>query len=91
MDDTIGKNHAVNSEFRKALQKIWKSAYFVATTNYDRELEEAVNAKGITYSDTSGILSIITENDTYKIIHLHGLYDPINNVDDIIAGSTQYQ
>ena len=91
MKSTIGSVHPVNRDFIEALRKIWRAGDLVTTTNYDLSIEEAIDAETVTYSTSSEILSIIRGDVENKVIHLHGAYDKINNIDDIVADDPQYK
>lgn len=90
MDATIGSLHPQNKEFEQALRGIWRAGDLIATTNYDLQIEEAVSAAPISYSSPADILSIILGEDN-KVIHLHGVYDKMSGIDDIIADDPQYK
>lgn len=49
MNQTIGALHPVNTEFKEALCKVWRAGDLIATTNYDTQIEETLNAKGVSY------------------------------------------
>ena len=91
MKSTIGSIHPVDRDFIDALRKIWRAGDLVSTTNYDLSIEEAVAAKTVTYSTPAEILSIIRGDVENKVIHFHGAYDRINNIDDIVADDPQYK
>ena len=91
MKSTIGSIHPVDRDFIDALRKIWRAGDLVSTTNYDLSIEEAVDAKTVTYSTPAEILSIIRGDVENKVIHFHGAYDRINNIDDIVADDPQYK
>lgn len=90
MDNTIGSLHPNNKEFETALCRIWRAGDFIATTNYDLQIEEAVSAESVSYSSAGNILPIIQGKAENKIIHLHGMYDKLHGIDDIIADDPQY-
>lgn len=46
MDKTIGSLHPANTEFKDALRWMWRAGDIIARTNYDMQIEEALNAKG---------------------------------------------
>ncbi len=53
-------------------------------------IEESLSAKGITYNSPGEILSIVKNESENEVIHLHGMYDSFNGIDDIIANDNQY-
>lgn len=90
MTATIGSQHPRNDSFQDALRKIWRSGDLIATTNYDLTIEEAVDAHTVSYSSPADILSVIRGGEN-KVIHLHGVYDRLNHLDDIVADDPQYK
>lgn len=90
MDKTIGVLHPTNMEFKDALSKMWRAGDLITTTNYDIQIEETLSAKGISYECPAEILSVIRSSTENKVIHLHGMYDRRNNIDNIIADDSQY-
>lgn len=91
MNRTIGALHPVNTAFMDAFHKVWRAGDLIATTNYDIQIEETLGAKGISYGFPLDILSVIRSTSENKVIHLHGMYDQENSIDDIIADGPQYQ
>lgn len=91
MDRTIGAIHPVNEIFKDALRTIWRTGDLITTTNYDIQMEETLGADGITYAAPAEILSVIRGESDNKVIHLHGKYDRLHGIDDIIADGPQYQ
>ena len=89
MDETIGSVHPQNILLSEAFRRLWRAGDFLATTNYDMQLEEAVASPGISYSTPGAILPIVLGKAENKIIHLHGMYDN-SNKDDIVANQEQY-
>lgn len=55
----------------------------ITITNYDFLIEEAVGAGPVSYSLPGEILSIIRGGEN-RVIHLHGVYDKLHGLDDII-------
>ncbi len=47
-------------------------------------------AESVSYSSAGNILPIIQGKAENKIIHLHGMYDKLHGIDDIIADDPQY-
>jgi len=90
MTGTIGSLHPNNDVFKDALRKVWRAGDLIATTNYDLTIEESINAEPVSYSFPAEILSIIRGSGN-KVIHLHGVYDRLRGVDDIVADDPQYK
>lgn len=90
MTGTIGSLHPVNQSFKAALQKVWRAGDLIATTNYDLTIEEAVEAPCVSYSKPAEIFSVIRGGEN-KVIHLHGVYDHLHGIDDIVADDPQYR
>lgn len=91
MDQTVGALHPVDTVFQDALRKVWRAGDLITTTNYDIQMEETLGAGGISYAVPAQILSIIRGTGDNEVIHLHGMYDRLNGIDDIIADDPQYQ
>ena len=90
MAGTIGSLHPNNDVFKDALRKVWRAGDLIATTNYDLTIEESINSEPVSYSFPVEILSIIRGSGN-KVIHLHGVYDRLHGVDDIVADDPQYK
>ena len=90
MGETIGSVHPQDRLFSEALRNLWRTGDFLATTNYDLQLEETVASSGISYSSPGEILSVVLGRAENKVIHIHGMYDDVNDIDDIIADKEQY-
>lgn len=91
MEETMNRIHPVNDTFKDGIRKIWLSNDLITTTNYDLLIEESLSAKGITYNSPAEILSIVKNESDNKVIHLHGMYDSLGGIDDIIANNNQYK
>lgn len=91
MDKTIGSLHPIEPDFKAALCRIWRAGDLIATTNYDLQIEESLHASPVSYSVPAEILSIIRGDADNKVIHLHGVYDKLHGVDDIVADDPQYK
>lgn len=90
MASTVCSIHPSNDAFKNALRKIWRAGDLITTTNYDLTIEESIDAETVSYSSPAEILSII-RGGANKVIHLHGVYDRLHGVDDIIADDPQYK
>lgn len=90
MASTVCSIHPSNDAFKDALSKIWRAGDLIATTNYDLTIEESIDAETVSYLSPAEILSII-RGGANKVIHLHGVYDRLHGVDDIIADDPQYK
>lgn len=90
MTGTVGSLHPSNDVFKDALRKIWRAGDLITTTNYDLTIEESVGAEAVSYLSPAEILSIIRGGEN-KVIHLHGVYDRLHGMDDIIADDPQYK
>lgn len=91
MSATVGSVKAISPELKKALKLITHLGDLITTTNYDLSIEDATGLESATYNNSSEILNIIKQQIKNKIIHLHGVYCPNLNIDDIIANSKQYE
>ena len=91
MCETIGALHPAEQTLMEAVRKIWRAGDLVATTNYDLLLENTIGTAYVTYEHPGEILSIIKGTAANKVIHLHGVYDQVAGLDDIIADGEQYR
>ena len=91
MERTIGSLHPLNTTFSDALRTVWRAGDMITTTNYDLLIERSVNASAVSYSSPAEILSVIRSEQDNKVIHLHGVFDRDNGMDDIVADDPQYQ
>ncbi len=83
--------HPINTKDISALRLIDRAGDFIATTNYDTSIEQAVGIGAVTYSEPDKILALLKRKSERKVIHLHGTYIPSQGIDDIIADDTQYE
>lgn len=90
MGSTIGKQFPSNTELARAFCNIFRANDLVATTNYDLLIETAVHTEGISYADPEYIWKMIRGESDNKVLHLHGMYDRLHGVDNIIADAGQY-
>ena len=91
MEGTIGSLRVSNLELADAFCKIRRAGDLVATTNYDMLIEQATGSAYAAYDRPGEILEIIKESTENKVLHLHGVYDKANAVDNIIADAAQYR
>ena len=78
-------------ELARTLAKIPLAHDLVATTNYDRLLEDATGLGTLTASSPGDIFKMIDKGSSEAVIHLHGAYAPEEGIDDIVAGPEQYE
>lgn len=83
--------HPENKEDISALRLMNRAGDFLATTNYDTSIEQAIGIGTATYSEPDKVLAILKRQTDRKVIHLHGAYIPSRGIDDIIADDAQYE
>ncbi len=91
MTSTIGSLHPMDRVLADAFRRVWRAGDLIVTTNYDLTIEEVVDAGAISYSCPAEILSILRGESENKVIHLHGVYDRLHGMDDIVADDPQYK
>lgn len=91
MKESFESNHVSNLELAKTLRKFLIPNDIIATTNYDRLIEEATNVGSLSYEDPEKIFSVLKYKRLKAVIHIHGLYDSVSGLDNIIADKTQYE
>lgn len=79
-----------NEALADTLKKILITQDIIATTNYDLLLEKATGLKTITYKEPALALNMIENKKCDSVLHLHGVFDSVHGIDNIIANQEQY-
>lgn len=90
MREAFESNSITNFDLASTLGKILMTQDVLATTNYDLLLEKSTNLETVSYEDPDIIFPMLEKNSSTHVIHLHGVYDSENNIDNIIADEIQY-
>lgn len=79
-----------NEALADTLKKILITQDIIATTNYDLLLEKTTGLKTITYEEPALALNMIENKKCDSVLHLHGVFDSVHGIDNIIANQEQY-
>lgn len=90
MKEAFETNSITNFDLASTLGKILMTQDVLATTNYDLLLEKSTNLETVSYEEPDIIFPMLEKNSSTHVIHLHGVYDSENNIDNIIADEIQY-
>lgn len=82
--------HPEQPDLQDSVRLIVRAGDTVATTNYDQLLEQCADVGYVTYSQPAQVLQVMNGALPPHVVHLHGIYDPDNGMDDIVAGNEQY-
>lgn len=91
MRSSFESNSLTNAALAGILKQLLIRNDVMATTNYDSLLEEATGLKSYTYKDVGNVFTMLDKRESNHILHLHGLYDSKQGIDNIIADAEQYQ
>lgn len=61
-----------------------------ATTNYDLLLERATGLGTLSYEEPDKAFEMIASGQSDSVLHIHGIYDSVHGIDNIIATRNQY-
>lgn len=90
MKEAFETNAITNIDLASTLGKILMTQDVLATMNYDLLLEKSTNLETVSYEEPDIIFPMLEKNSSTHVIHLHGVYDSENNIDNIIADEIQY-
>lgn len=79
-----------NTELAQTLKKLTIFNDVFATTNYDRLLERATGLKSLSYKQPNEAFEMLKSGQSDSILHIHGIYDSIRGIDNIVADQKQY-
>lgn len=90
MKNTIENLKIINETLAEILSLTRITGDIITTTNYDQLLEIAIGLDSITYEEPDKAFHMIDKGKANFVLHLHGLYDSKNSIDNIIASKEQY-
>lgn len=79
-----------NVSLASTLKKLLITQDVFATTNYDLLLEQATGLETITYEEPDKAFAMLDRRKSDAVLHLHGVYDSVHNLDNIVADQAQY-
>lgn len=91
MKDTIESPTVKNDVLADTLKKLLITQDIFVTTNYDQLLEKATGLSSITYEEPDKAFQMIKNGASSSVIHLHGIYNSSQGIDNIIADKKQYE
>lgn len=90
MHSSFEVNQITNGDLAKVLQKLLITQDVFTTTNYDLLLEHATGLAPLSYSAPDMAFSMLDKHLSTHILHIHGIYDSVHGMDNIVADETQY-
>lgn len=90
MEASVESMTVTNASLAQTLSLTRITRDIIATTNYDSLLEAAVGLCSLTYEQPDAAFRMIDKGNANCVLHLHGLYNSITGVDNIIASQKQY-
>lgn len=90
MNTAFNSSAIVNVSLASTLKKIVVAQDVVATTNYDSLIEQATGLNCYTYQDAGKVYEMLDKKRSSHVLHLHGVYNPKYNIDNIVASQEQY-
>lgn len=90
MHNAFEVNGINNLELSETLKKLLLSQVVFSTTNYDSLLERATGLLSLSYENTDEAFNMLDKRMSTHILHIHGIYDSINGIDNIVADEEQY-
>lgn len=90
MQDSFETNHVTDYDLAKTIRKLFILNDVIATTNYDRLIEEAADVGSLTYEQPDLVFELLKYKKMKSVLHLHGMFDSSKGIDNIIASKEQY-
>lgn len=90
MQEAFETNPVTNITLAETLKKMIFTQDVFATTNYDRLLEQATGLGTLSYEDPDQAFRMLDQKQSTHILHIHGVYDSVKKVDNIVADKMQY-
>ena len=84
-------NRVTNQNLAETLKKLLITQDVFATTNYDHLLEQTTGLAALSYADTQQAFYMLDQRKSNAVLHIHGEYDSIRGIDNIIADEEQYR
>lgn len=89
MKESFETNDISNWNLVRTLKKLLITQDVVVTTNYDLLLEKATGLKTLSYRDPDKAYAMLDAKKSTAVLHIHGVYDSIHEIDDIVADKEQ--
>ena len=80
-----------NDILAQTLKKLTIFNDVFVTTNYDLLLEQATGLKSLSFQQPDQTIEMLKSGQLHSVLHIHGIYDSIHGIDNIIADSKQYE
>ena len=90
MHNAFEINRIKDSKLPETLKKLLLTQTVFATTNYDSLLERATGLGALSYEDPDIAFSMLDKHLSTHVLHIHGIYDSVKGIDNIIADEEQY-
>ena len=90
MQEAFETNPITNHVLAATLKRLLIPQDIFATTNYDRFLEQATDLETLSYENPDQAFEMLDHKQSTDVLHLHGVYDSQNGIDNIIADQAQY-
>ena len=90
MHESFETAQITNSSLAYTLRKLTIFNDVFATTNYDRLLERATGLQSLSYEQPAEAVSMLQSGQSNYVIHIHGIYDSVKGIDNIVASQDQY-
>ncbi len=91
MYNSFEANRIHNAQLANTLRKLLDSQVVFATTNYDLLLEKATGLSAVSYENPDIAFSMLDKRLSTHVLHLHGIYDSVGGIDNIVADDMQYK
>ena len=91
MKESFESNALTNDILAETLKKMLRLQDVFATTNYDLLLERATGLATQTYENSDVAFKMLDKKTSTHVLHIHGAYDSLTGLDNIVAGREQYE
>ncbi len=91
MKRSFESNPVRNMQLARTLKKLLLTQDVFATTNYDLLLEQATGLSCLTYEQPDEAFSMLEHRVSRSVLHIHGAYDSVRGIDNIVADAKQYK
>ena len=91
MKESFESVPVTNHDLAETLKKLLITQDVFATTNYDLLLEYATGLSTLSYSEPEKAFLMLDRKKSESVLHIHGLYNSENGIDNIIADEVQYE
>ena len=90
MKQSFERNPITNVSLARTLKKLLITQDVFATTNYDLLLEQATGLRTLSYEEPDIAFSMLDQHISSHVMHIHGVYDSVRKIDNIVADQAQY-